>query len=246
MTKAIKLHDDHNSTKVNVQGHKEKVDSFIKKEELREAKKTDWKNLRATVKDKKSKKGERKESSRANEPRGTIDYITDRFAGGGESSSARKSSLRTIMAVNSGTDPCQPIPKTLIIVFYESNFRETDQNLHDPIIISVIAGNFIIKKVHVDQGSSADILFHSTFQKMQLTKASLTPSKGDLVGFSGEMVDIRGAMWLRTAFNSKSKVKIIDVQYLVINIPCPYHMILRRPSESRHVARQPERRPMVL
>ncbi|WOL20482.1 hypothetical protein Cni_G29287 [Canna indica] len=97
------------------------------------------------------------------------------------------------------------------------------ESLHDSVVISVIVGNFIVKKVLVNQGSSIDILFYSTFEKMQLTEASLTPCKGDLVGFSGEMIDVRKAIWLRTTFNSQPKEKTIDVQYLII-------MILGQPS----------------
>ncbi|WOL01432.1 hypothetical protein Cni_G10148 [Canna indica] len=132
-----------------------------------------------------------KERSQANEPP----------RGGEESSSAKKRSLWAIMAVNNVVRLCRPAPKILIISFYEFSFQGTNQNLHDPVIIYVIIGNFIIKKVIVDQGSSPDILFYSTFEKMQLTEASLTPCKED---------------------------PTIDVQYLVISISNPYHMILGR------------------
>ncbi|WOL07652.1 hypothetical protein Cni_G16397 [Canna indica] len=54
--------------------------------------------------------------------------------------------------------------------------------------------NFIVKKVLVDQDSSTDILFYTTFEKMQLTEASLIPYKGDLVVFSRKRVDVRGAI----------------------------------------------------
>ncbi|WOL20688.1 hypothetical protein Cni_G29493 [Canna indica] len=64
---------------------------------------------------------------------------------------------------------------------------------------------------------------------MQLTEALLTPCKWDLIGFSGERVVVRGALWLRTIFDSRPKAKTIDVQYLVINIPSLYHMILGQP-----------------
>ncbi|WOK98456.1 hypothetical protein Cni_G07168 [Canna indica] len=115
------------------------------------------------------------------------------------------------MAIDNVTRLHRPTPKTPVISFYESNFQGTDQNLHNPVVISVIVGNFIVEKNLIDQGSSADILFYSTFEKMQLTEVSLTPCKGDLIGFSGERVDIRGAIWLRTMFNSQPKAKTIDV-----------------------------------
>ncbi|WOL05094.1 hypothetical protein Cni_G13817 [Canna indica] len=72
--------------------------------------------------------------------------------------------------------------------------------------------------VLVDQGCLTDILFYSTFEKMQLIEASLTTCKGDLVGYFEERVDVCGAIWLRTTFNSQPKAKAIDVQYLIINM----------------------------
>ncbi|WOL17528.1 hypothetical protein Cni_G26321 [Canna indica] len=129
------------------------------------------------------------------------------------------------MAIDNTIHSYGPIPKTLIISYYEFDFQRIDKNLHDSVVIFVIAGNFIIKKVIVDQGSSVVIFPHSIFEKMQLAKASLSPCNGDLVGFLGEKVNVRGAIWLKTTFNSQLKAKTINVHYLVIDIPRPYHMI---------------------
>ena len=49
-----------------------------------------------------------------------------------------------------------------IISFFDPNCKGTDQNLHDPGVIFVVAGNYIIRKVLVDQGSSTNILYAST------------------------------------------------------------------------------------
>ena len=72
------------------------------------------------------------------------------------------------------------------------NFRlkGIDKNLHYPILISNIAGNNIVRKVLIDQGNSADILFLSTFRKVQFSEASLTPYSGDLVGFLRKRLNV--------------------------------------------------------
>ncbi|WOL20054.1 hypothetical protein Cni_G28856 [Canna indica] len=134
------------------------------------------------------------------------------------------------MAINDTTRPQRPHIRIPVISFYESDFQGIDNNLHDPVVIFVIVEKFIIGKVLVDQGSSVDILPHSTFRKMQLTEVSLHPYNGDLVGFSGGLVNIRGSMWMRTTFDSPPKAKMINVQYLVIDFPNPYHMTLGQPS----------------
>ncbi|XP_016173632.1 uncharacterized protein LOC107616151 [Arachis ipaensis] len=49
-------------------------------------------------------------------------------------------------------------------------------------------GELTVKKVLLDRGSSADVLFYSTFKKMHFSDNALQPSPGELVGFSGERV----------------------------------------------------------
>lgn len=91
-----------------------------------------------------------------------------------------------------------------------------------------LSENYIIRKVLVDEGSSADILYASTLQKMQIPESSLNPYNGDLVGFSRERVNVLGVIELRTTFGTKPNIKTIDVRYLVIDSRAPYHMILGR------------------
>ena len=94
----------------------------------------------------------------------------------------------------------------------------------------MVARNYIVRKLLVDQGSSVDIFYTSTLQKMQILKSSLTPYHGDLVRFSGKRVNVLGVVELRTTLGTESNIKTIGVRYLVIDSRAPYHMILGRPS----------------
>lgn len=59
--------------------------------------------------------------------------------------------------------------------FNESD-RESPQIKHnDALVISVSISNFWVKKVLIDSGSSADIIFHNAFIKMGIANAQLTP-----------------------------------------------------------------------
>ncbi|XP_072078031.1 uncharacterized protein [Arachis hypogaea] len=53
-------------------------------------------------------------------------------------------------------------------------------NLDDPVVISLQLGDLLVKKVLLDPGSSANILFYSTFRKMKLSNNVIQPSTGDL------------------------------------------------------------------
>ena len=165
------------------------------------------------------------------EVQGMIDYIAGGFVRGRETSSVRKRHLQAIM--NMESNPPRP-PKTpnQVILLSDLDFKGADQNLHDLVVISVVVGNYIIRKVLVNQGSLANILYASTLQKMQIPESSLSLYYGDLAGFSKEWVNILGVVELRTTFGTKPNIKTIDVRYLVIDSRASYRMILVRHSLS--------------
>ncbi|XP_072065339.1 uncharacterized protein [Arachis hypogaea] len=74
------------------------------------------------------------------------------------------------------------------MTFQTSDFNNNITNLDDPVVISLQLGDLLVKMVLLDPGSSTDVLFYSTFQKMKLSNNILQPSTGDLFGFSGERV----------------------------------------------------------
>ena len=105
----------------------------------------------------------------------------------------------------------------MVISFFDPNFKGTNQNLHDRVVISVVTRNYIVRKLLVNQGSSVDIFYTSTLQKMQIPESSLTPYHGDLVQFSGKQLNVRGVVKLRTTLGTKPNIKPIGVRYLVID-----------------------------
>ena len=107
------------------------------------------------------------------EVRGIIDYIAGGFTRGGETSSARKRHLRAIM--NMESNPPRPLKMpSQVILFSDHNFKRTDQNMHDLMVISVVVRNYIVWKVPVDQGSSTNILYAFTLQKCKYQNPILT------------------------------------------------------------------------
>lgn len=67
-------------------------------------------------------------------------------------------------------DLLRPTIPSQLISFFIFNFHGVDQNLHDPVIISIVAGNFIFRKVLVDLGCSTDILFYSYLRRCSLIR----------------------------------------------------------------------------
>ncbi|XP_016199833.1 uncharacterized protein LOC107640846 [Arachis ipaensis] len=115
--------------------------------------------------------------------KGVINYISGGFAGGGMTNTARKRSYRAMMTME-GTQQNSPTPtSSTAINFGAGDFKTRAPNLDDPVIISVSMGPLTVKKVLLDPGSSADVLFYSTFKKMQLSDISLQPSGGSWQAF---------------------------------------------------------------
>ncbi|XP_072084746.1 uncharacterized protein [Arachis hypogaea] len=169
-------------------------------------------------------------------PRGVINCISGGYAGGGHTSSARKRTYRAMLAVENNPHNPPPMQEVPELTFEHADLNSTYTNYDDPVVISIQLGDLIVRKVLLDPGSSADILFFTTFQKMKLSTNILQPYSGELVGFSGERVPVMGSVWLQTTLGEQPLSKTQDVQYLVVDCFSPYNVILGRPFLNKFTA----------
>ncbi|RDX86880.1 hypothetical protein CR513_31720, partial [Mucuna pruriens] len=63
---------------------------------------------------------------------------------------------------------------------------EIDLEHNDSMVVTIEVANFAVKKVLVDQGSSTDILYLSTFKHLQIPLTEIRLHHEQLVGFSSE------------------------------------------------------------
>jgi hypothetical protein len=66
---------------------------------------------------------------------------------------------------------CVKVP----ITFTEKDFRLKSTNHNDAMVIEVNIAGWVIGKILVDNGSSTDIMFLKTFEKMNLSQHMLHP-----------------------------------------------------------------------
>jgi len=71
------------------------------------------------------------------------------------------------------------------------------------MVITIEIDKFAITEVLVDQGSSVDILYWRTFQKMRILELEIQSYDEQIVGFSGERVDTKGYIDLYTTFGEE-------------------------------------------
>ncbi|XP_057747251.1 uncharacterized protein LOC130966458 [Arachis stenosperma] len=135
-----------------------------------------------------------------------------------------------MLAIEGTIQPKKDKGPDVTISFNQTDFKSASPNLDDPVVISIQVGDLLVRKTLLDPGSSADVLFYSTFTKMKLSEKLIQPSSGELIGFSGERVPIMGHIWLKTTMGEIPMAKSIDIQYLIVNCYSPYNIILGRPA----------------
>jgi hypothetical protein len=86
------------------------------------------------------------------------------------------------------------------ITFTEEDFKLKSTNHNDAMVIEVNIAGWVIGKVLIDNGSSADILFLKTFKKMNLSQHMLHPPEYRLQSFGGKPIKPVGKVSLPVSF----------------------------------------------
>jgi len=116
------------------------------------------------------------------------------------------------------------------IIFTDDDFHSLDHQQDDPMVITVEIKNYAVKKVFIDQGSSVDILYWTTYQKLQLLNTAMVPYDEPIYGFSGEQVSTRDYIDLHIVFRDGTQTKTIPICFLIVDAPTSYNVLLGRPS----------------
>ena len=166
------------------------------------------------------------------QPLGEIHVISGGFAGGGESSSARKAHLRSIRSADMGeVQAVSKVPRIDTTITFSDSDLEGCQHPHDdPLVIRAIVANTTVHRVLVDNGSSVDIIFTSAFDKMGIGREKLEPVNTHLRGFLGEKVLPLGSIQLVLTLGEPPCQATTTARFLIVDAPSAYNMLLGRPS----------------
>ena len=158
--------------------------------------------------------------------------ISGGFAEGGESSSARKAHLRSIRLAEIGE--IQAVSKQprldRSITFSDSDLEGCQHPHDDPLVIRAVVANKTVHRVLVDNGSSADIIFASAFNKMDIGREKLDLVNTHMRGFSGEKVLPLGSIQLVLTQGEPPFQATTTARFLIVDAPSSYNMLLGRPS----------------
>ena len=92
---------------------------------------------------------------------------------------------------------------------------------------------FNTKRILVENGSSADIIYLPAFQQMKLDPRRLLLFDSPLVSFSGDRVYPKGIVILTVTVGTYSRQLTRQLDFFVVDCPSSYSVIIGRPTLNR-------------
>ena len=80
----------------------------------------------------------------------------------------------------------------LVLGFSNKDKLGTVQPHNDALVVTLRIGGYDVKKVMIDQGSTAEIMYPDLFKGLNLKSENLTAHSSLLVSFEGKMVISKG------------------------------------------------------
>ena len=111
------------------------------------------------------------------------------------------------------------------IAFNDDDLEGTIQPHDDALVVTAKINGFIMKRVIVDQGSGADVMYPNLFKRLGLRNKDLSKYDTPLVGFDGQVVIPEGQI----PFLVNMEGKEVVVAIIVVTSFSPYTAILGRP-----------------
>ncbi|XP_075670098.1 uncharacterized protein LOC142639846 [Castanea sativa] len=173
-----------------------------------------------------------KNEGRQSQPQEVIGEISTIAGGpfvGGSCKSLKKAYQRQVNSVHTGP-PLKQRRTNQDIFFSEEDARGVRQPHNDPLVIALTIEGFNTKRILVDNGSSADIMYLSAFQQLKLGPSRLRPFESPLVSFSGDRVYPKGIVTLKVTIGAYPKQQTRHLDFLVVDCPSSYNVIIGRPT----------------
>ena len=113
----------------------------------------------------------------------------------------------------------------LVMGFSNEDKIGTIQPHDDALVITLWIGGYDVKKVMVDQGSSAEIMYPDLYKGLNLKVEDLTPYSSLLVSFEGKIIIPNGQIRLTVQTGSE----VVEVDFIVMDAYFPYTAIVAKP-----------------
>ncbi|VFR01694.1 unnamed protein product [Cuscuta campestris] len=227
--------DSHNTSECkSVKGViRQMIDSGeLGKDYLQKAQEKNHQWVRPATQESDRDKDRRRNNRPREQPPPDKEHIGMIFGGpeGGDSAAQRKNWVRSIYVGEVSAEPARrKYPRREPIVFTDLDLPPTGEDHNDPLVITMDINGVDVARVLVDTGSSVNILYLETFQKLRLCRTQLEPLKTPLSGFTGDTVEAEGSIVLPVELGSGEKTVWKRMRFIVVDIKCVHNAILGRP-----------------
>ena len=113
----------------------------------------------------------------------------------------------------------------LVMGFLDEDKIGTIQPHDDALVITLRIGGYDVKRVMVDQGSAAEIMYPDLYKWLNLKAEDLTPFSSPLVSFEGKIIIPKGQVRLPL----QTSLEVVEVDFIVVDAYSPYIAIIARP-----------------
>ncbi|KAK1258855.1 hypothetical protein QJS04_geneDACA018709 [Acorus gramineus] len=111
-----------------------------------------------------------------------------------------------------------------LISFSDDDLADVSIPHSDALVITLRIANYDIKRVLIDIGSSANILFMQPYLKMGPKPSSLEPMRDPLIAFNGSQAIPAGRINLPMQVGEET----VMTECIVMHFPSPYNAIMGR------------------
>ena len=127
-------------------------------------------------------------------------------------------------------DDCQALKRArvdvpLVLGFSDDDKIGTIQPHNDALVVTMRISGYDVKRVMIDQGNAADVMYPDLYKGLGLKQEDLTPCSSPLVSFKGRMVAPKGLIRLPV----QAGVDVVEVDFIVVDVFSPYTAIMGRP-----------------
>ena len=113
----------------------------------------------------------------------------------------------------------------LVMGFSDEDKIGTIQPHEDALMITLQMGGYNVKRVMVDQGSAAKIMYTDLYKGLNLKFEDLTPYSSPFVSIEGKLIIPKGQIKLPMQTGSE----VVEVDFIVMEVYSPYTVIVERP-----------------
>ena len=96
---------------------------------------------------------------------------------------------------------------------------------NDALVVTLRIGGYDVKRVMVDQGSGAEIMYSDLYNGLNLRPKDLTAYDSPLVSFDGKVAISKGQIRLLVQVGSE----VVEVDFIVVDAYSPFTAIVARP-----------------